>query len=179
MLGDIIEIIAPDGSAMRVPLAGGDDGVADTVEAMTKIVLNAHEREATKQQAWEITRGLPGVAAKLEALFRWFRERIAFCRDPKTVERIQHPELLLFEIMNTGTACVDCDESATLAAALILGAGLKPVFVTVSETAKGNFTHVYAGVRVPDGRVIAFDPQETAAVGEEAPHKRRKVWDIR
>ena len=185
MLGDVIEVHHPDRlEALRLPLAGGDRGVADTVETMRALVRDSHARGMSAGVARRLIAGLRGRVARLHAIFRWMQQHIDFCEDPKGVERIRHPDLILREIGDSMRSradrpCVDCDESAPVAAALLLGAGFRPVFITISEPGDTKFSHVYAGVvAAAPAHVIAFDPQEMAHVGQEPKYGRRAVWPI-
>ncbi len=182
-LGDVLEIHHPDTEqALRIPLAKGDRGVADTIASMRSLVQDANERGNTRATAARIVAGTDSRPARLVALFKWMQRNVDFCKDPKGVERIKHPDLILQEIAASTTggarACVDCDESAPLAAALLLGAGFTPVFITIAEPGGFAFSHVYAGVVTGSGKALAFDPQEMRRVGNEARHGRRKVWLI-
>lgn len=180
MLGDVIEIHHPERpEALRIPLARGDRGVADTIAAMRALVLDSHERGGSSALAARLTAGAGGQVARLEALFRWMQDHIDFCKDPEGVERIRHPDLILQDIISGGRPCVDCDESAPVAAALLLGAEFKPVFITTSEPGASKLSHVYAGIaaRLTE-RSLAFDPQEMQRVGQEPKHGRRIVWPI-
>jgi hypothetical protein len=78
-------------------------------------------------------------------LYHWLRASITFQADPPTTETIRDPADLLAAIVRDGSTSADCDDLATLAAAVIVaGLGQQAAgFAVVSKTVGGNFQHVY------------------------------------
>lgn len=80
----------------------------------------------------------------------WVSERVQFMRDPADVEHIASPWAMLADIQSAYYTVGDCDDMATLVAALGLAVGLSAMFVTVGlDQPNAPFSHVYAALRGP------------------------------
>lgn len=93
---------------------------------------------------------------RLEALFQWARRNLKFVADPPEIEYIARPIVTLW--MGGG----DCDDLATLAAAMLQAAGFQTRFALA--TRNGQTSHVYVEV-LPSARLatsLAFDLTEPA-----------------
>jgi len=106
---------------------------------MRRLVLAA-------QTSWPLRRLVENVCrlladkdylSELVALHYFVCQRVRYQRDPLTVELVKTPEATL----QTGVG--DCDDIATLLAALVLLAGSPARFVTVGFQPRKPFTHVY------------------------------------
>jgi hypothetical protein len=84
---------------------------------------------------------------------------VKFKFDPPGLEQVRHPDQLISEINSAGVACGDCDEVATLGAALLKKLGLSPVFIVVGRKANGQFEHVLYGLRNAKGQFFPIDSQ--------------------
>jgi hypothetical protein len=91
--------------------------------------------------------------SELLGLFYFVCRTVRYMRDPRTVELVKTPEATL------ATRVGDCDDMATLLAALLLLAGFLVRFVTVGFRPDGSFTHVYVEAFEPRRqRWVALDP---------------------
>lgn len=187
MNGLTLHIRGDLGDDLWMALPPGDAGTEQTIDAMREIA-HAYATHAlvrvvagsvrTDAVAIMARHALPRVSlAEYYALFNWFKRRVKFCEDPKSIELIQRPDELIRQVSTEGKACGDCDDASTLGAAILLALGHKPVFITVARG--GNFKHVYWGVRDPVKGLIPLDPQEFDRVGDEADNvSRRRVWEV-
>lgn len=105
--------------------------------------------------------------ARLQALWRWMRNHVAYINDGAAGERVQSPEVTLRERAG------DCDDQATLLAAMILatfdvvetpdGAAWPATFAVCGEVCKqagepaGRWVHVYV-VADCGGQLVPLDP---------------------
>lgn len=89
---------------------------------------------------------------ELRALFTFVRDRIRYTRDPANVELLQTAERTLR--VKQG----DCDDKATLLAAMIESVGIPASleFRVIATRKPGVFTHVYVVARV-GGELIPLD----------------------
>lgn len=92
---------------------------------------------------------------ELGAIFRFVRDRIQFVDDIRGVETLQGPRYTLHVMAG------DCDDRATLLAAMLrsigLNADLRFRVIGVDPRHPGRFSHVYV-VAVISGRELALDP---------------------
>lgn len=182
------------GSVLEIPLAPGDAGTEQTISVMRTM---AHEftksrwvkavaaklRADVYKRVRDLALGVGAQhgliqSAELDALFAWFKERIAFCKDPAGIELVRRPDHQIRAMQGGRQACGDCDDASVLGAALLLVLGYSPVFVTISRD-QGAYAHVYWGIYAGPGTYIAMDPQHFNAPGEEAQDvARRRVWRV-
>lgn len=149
----------------------GDAGTYWTLDAMAALARQASRDPLTIftvgaiLRPSDIMRRPPpsdswGTARQLR---EWLADRFAFLADPvgagvfghpdQDIELVRDPVILLREIQQTAQAHGDCDDAATLAAALTTAAGLPTRFRVVGFVPGGPFTHVYAEARTTHGWV--------------------------
>lgn len=109
--------------------------------------------------------------SQLGALFRFVRDRITFIGDVAGVETLQSPLYTLRVLAG------DCDDRATLLAALARSIGLPAELrfraIAANPNNPGRFSHVYVMARVA-GRDVAMDPTyHENALGFEWPARSR------
>jgi transglutaminase-like putative cysteine protease len=76
--------------------------------------------------------------------------RFRFVPDPKGVELLKSPGVMLNEWRLQGFAKGDCDDAAILSASIALAMGLRVRWVVLGFTPGGPYRHVYA--EACDGR---------------------------
>lgn len=91
----------------------------------------------------------------------WVRDRIRYVGDIEDVETIADP----VSILKIGAG--DCDDKATLLAALLLSIGHTPRFVALAQT-PGQFNHVWVQDLL-DGRWIDLETTEPLPFGKSVP----------
>ncbi len=85
------------------------------------------------------------------AAYYWVCSNVRYMRDPYGVELVQWP------IRTVDTGAGDCDDMATLLAAMCMALGNQCRFALVGFSPGGPPTHVYCEVRTPSGFKV-LDP---------------------
>lgn len=124
-------------------LAPGDRGARQMVRHMSSAALAALRQPLTIQAAAQIVP--PDVPTADQALYlrEWLAAHWFFHKDPAGLELLRTPDFLLQEIQAAGVGRGDCDDAATLAAALGMAAGLEARFVLVAFGDTLPFSHVF------------------------------------
>lgn len=162
--------LALDGTGgVRIPLSIGDTGVIQTLAGMSAVA------RITATRMVQI-RDNRSTAALAHAIWQ-FLSRMHFQRDPDNTELLRSPYDLVNRSLAGEPIWGDCDDRATLGAAMALSAGLRPFFKVIGQRENGPYEHVYMGVADDDESIIWIDPQETDAIGEEVPYARS--WTVR
>lgn len=138
------------------PLAGGDAGTWQTVDAMRRLVYLAAADPVVRAWGVAIVRELQprDYWSQAHAIRGFLRERVQFLDDPVGVELVHAPRKLLDDIEARYWTVGDCDDVATLAAALGAVVGLPSRFVLLAFGAPdAPFAHVFTELwaAVPGG----------------------------
>src|SRR4051812_3152461 len=98
-----------------------------TVATMARLATEGSHSYPIRSLATKIVHGVPSkqVRQELEAIYRWVRDQIRYRYDPLGLEWVQSPARTLIE--RSG----DCDDMATLIAALAGSLGHRWRFLTV------------------------------------------------
>lgn len=145
--------------ALSGPLPSGDRGTTRTLEYMRTMVLAGAKQRVVRETAINIVRGAGALEHKplrqLAALFRFVRDRVMFIGDVAGVETLQSPRYTLH------TMAGDCDDRATLLAALARSIGIPAELrfrvIAANPQFPRSFSHVYVVARLL-GRDIPLDP---------------------
>lgn len=128
--------------------------MTDTLRAMRDLAIEGRKdlevRRLVEQLNANVAQG--DYASELLAIYYWVTQHIRYMRDPDGVELLKSPAQLL------RTRSGDCDDIATLLAAMFMAAG-NPVQFALASFKPGRpvFSHVYVEVVTPHGPVV-FDP---------------------
>lgn len=146
--------------------------VEATLYSMGAVAIHAARQHPVRVLAEAITADARNAGhTPVRHLWDFLRSHITFERDPFDVELVRHPVDIIASIVAQGGAAVDCDDLATLAAALMLAMGVPPrsvAFAVIAREGAGRWEHVhYAFIPpVPGAKPIPYDPQETKAPGK-------------
>ena len=138
----------------------GIGGIRATLAAMRQAALQAHTTMEVRSLAESIVENVApkNYRGELEAIQDWVKTNIRYTRDPMYAEALKTPHALLESRQG------DCDDQATLVAALALSIGFKPRFVAIGTNFYGAFDHVYTEVRL--GTVwLSVETTEPVQVG--------------
>lgn len=141
-------------------ISWGDDGVYETIDAMANLVVASIALPIVIETARAIAGRARGQYAQAVALRTWLKGAWRFVDDPFNVELLVEPATALANAQRTGTVTGDCDEAATLGAALGAAIGLRPTFTVlafVDESGVDRLCHVYAVLLTDDGRAVDLD----------------------
>lgn len=135
-------------------LPDGEAGTWETLGVMAEIAKHYKTHPAIRLLSLDIISDLPGkdFAGEARRIFEWVRENIRYVMDVNEVETIHTPDVLLR--LRQG----DCDDMATLLAAMLESVGHPARFVAVGPM-PGAFEHVYVETRIANAW-IAADPTE-------------------
>jgi transglutaminase-like putative cysteine protease len=123
-------------------LPEGAAGIRATLDAMIEAARQASTTLEIRNLAESIIVAVPSkdYRGELEAIQRWVMAHIRYTRDPITTETLKIPHALLQSPQG------DCDDQATLVAALAMAIGFPARFVAIGTHDAGVFEHVYAEV---------------------------------
>ena len=128
----------------RIPR--GNRGIRRTVRYMRRLAGQALTDPLTVETAAIIV-GPSGEPGEMAYRIREFlQDRVRFIPDPLGQELIRSPRFMLERIQAQGWAPGDCDDVATLGAALGMCVGLPARFVLLSFSPTEPFSHVYAEI---------------------------------
>lgn len=182
-------MIGPPRVIRRTPLGEGDAAAYQVIAEMADLVRRDRSEEVRQLAAAAHAATLGGGPSDdMHAVYRILRgPAYKFKADPIDAETIKTPRRQAREIIERGYAEGDCDDRATLGAAMLRALGLPAYFVLVAERPGVDFHHVYYASSEPsltpprgvDMRVVVpFDPQERVPAGSWARWDRREVFRV-
>jgi transglutaminase-like putative cysteine protease len=133
------------GTIQTTPLLPGDQGTAQTLAAMRRLVNESLTDLKLRTVALQSVEGCGrNLECQYRALRRWLVSHWQFVRDPSGIELIHRPERLLDQIRTQGYALGDCDDAAILGAALGKIVGFPARFVVLGFFGPSRpFSHVF------------------------------------
>ena len=131
----------------------GDTGIRRTVGKMRDLSHEALLSPLVVETAALIVTGARTEEERAYRIRDWLASAVSFQPDPLGVELIRSPIYLLRQIQEQGAAWGDCDDVATLAAALGMAVGLPASFVLLGFDSLGPFSHVYTQLWTQGGWV--------------------------
>ena len=141
-------------------ISTGVEGVRETMALMRSIVRKGKADPAVIVKARSLTAfaGAKDWRAEVAALHRYVRDSIRYVMDPNGVETLSTPARLI-EI-----GAGDCDDKATLLAALLEAVGHPTRFVAIGLSG-GTLDHVYVETKIGD-TWIPLETTEPVEAGE-------------
>lgn len=126
-------------------IASGDAGTVQTLRVMRGFARDAvrNPDQIIRAKVRDLLSGLPPRQwmAEIRALHAFVRDSIRYLRDPVGVELVQTPE----KTLEYGQG--DCDDKATLLAAMLSAAGHPAQFVAIG-LGGGPFSHVLVETQI-------------------------------
>lgn len=151
--------------AQLLALPHGVAGTVATLRAMATLAREYRKAMPVRELALSIVRKVPGhknFSGQAAALYHWVVNNIQYVRDVDTVETLQTP------LKTLEYAQGDCDDQATLMAALLGAVGFPARFVAVNLQHGAPFAHVFAEAMI-DGHWYALDTTERFGPGGRPP----------
>lgn len=135
----------PKNATQLASIPSGIDGVRATLDIMREFAREAvrDPRQLVRQRARSLVAHLPPREwlGQITALHEFVRDQIRYLHDPVGVERVATPEVTLEERQG------DCDDKATLLAALLESIGHPCRFVALAFNGDG-FSHVLVETKI-------------------------------
>lgn len=161
----------------RVP--DGKPGNLMTLDLMKKLAVQSSRDPRVRHVALAILQqantGSQNYVDESLAIGQYVQKFVKYVQDSATAEQVHDPIMLLSQIAE-GRARADCDDQATLTAALLLSIGHQPFFRTVRWTDhRGPYNHVYVTDYTnnwgkPEERVVLDAILKRSPIGTEYPH---------
>jgi transglutaminase-like putative cysteine protease len=115
--------------------------------------------------------------SEILAIRNFVATHVRYVNDPLTTEWVKDPERLADEILAYGRTAADCDEIASLIAAMLRQVGREADIVVVGFGRAGSFSHVFARGKEPKtSKMIVCDP--VAGTDELSMLRRVKTYKI-
>ncbi len=138
----------------------GAAGIRATLKAMARAARDAETELPIRNLAESIIIAVAGknYVGELAAIQNWVKRNIRYTRDPVNAETLKLPLALLESPQG------DCDDQATLVAALVMTIGFPARFVAIGMIDPGVFDHVYTEAKL--GTVwVSVETTEDVPVG--------------
>lgn len=154
--------------ARRSWIPANNRGVMLTLDLMSALARDTSS--VVRAEAASIASGVPPDVFPM-VLREWLSAHVVQEADPFNVELIRSPEWCLAIIQERGHVAGDCDDVATLAAALGRAAGFLVRFVVLAWGE--DYSHVYAEIQAPGPPPIWYelDIHRPPAEGRSEPDR--------
>lgn len=145
-------------------------GIRQSLQYMRRYVEQYKTHPQIRELALSLTRHLPqkDFNAEVDTLFRFVQTRIRYVRDVHEIETIQTP----VKTLEYGQG--DCDDKATLLAALLQSLG-HPTRFHAMGFRPGHVEHVLLEVK-KGTEWVALDATEPQAMGWRPPHIQQSLY---
>lgn len=111
------------------------------------------------------------------AIGQFVKLYVRYVRDPSGIEYLQSPVMMIQQMRTAGGSQGDCDDMATLTAALLLSVGHEPFFraVRYQGNNSSNYNHIYVvdyekNRGGPRRRIVLDTIVKDRPIGYEVPH---------
>ena len=141
-------------------------GAPQTVAVIKKSAGEAQTKPVVRLLAEEVTKHLPSKDTVSEALSYYYLvlNRTRYMRDPRSVELVRAPWVVVNQIMAGHTPGLDCDDMTAFICGLAASSGAECRAVTVAFRnmffkGRRQYSHVFAQIKEPRTRQwITLDP---------------------
>jgi len=161
--------VAAPASSVLLGIPSGVEGVRATLKIMRALVRKHRATLPIREFAMRLTQSLPQKdwAGQVRKLHEFVRDGVRYVKDVNGVETVQTPDYTLR--MRAG----DCDDKATLLAALLESIGHPSQFLAVGPV-PGRFSHVLVETRI-GARWVPLETTAPVSAGwaPRAPSKMR------
>jgi len=151
----------------------------NTLRQMKRLVRAAVADQEFVYFVRQLIAGVPArdEMAQVNQLRAWLATHFQFVRDPRSREDVRDPRFLVSKIVKDWKALGDCDDAATLSAALAAAIGFPARFVAVAFGTDPRFRHVYTIVTARDVNGFAVDREMdvTRTAGRPLPKVTRAI----
>lgn len=153
-----------------IPLSSGLAGIKETLGYMRGFVETYKTHPRIRELALQLTRGISQKAysEEVRALSDFVKNRIRYTRDVNGVETVQTP----LKTLEYGAG--DCDDKATLLAAMLESIGFETRFHAMGFKPR-DITHVLLECEV-NGKWIALETTEPVQMGWLPPGIKQSIY---
>lgn len=159
--------LAPDVPmlATSLPIGNGLGGMLDTVRVMRQLARQGSRSMRVRAAATQVVYMQPerSDVHEVQSIFDYVRDHIRYIRDPLFYEAVATPD----QVLSLGYG--DCDDKATLLAAMLESVGYLSRFVVTGYNDPETPEHVYLQVLIR-GQWIDADPTEHKPLGYAPPN---------
>lgn len=177
----------PLNSPARLDVSAPFRGAPSTVALIKRYALESQSSPDVRLLAEEIVSELQSkdYGSEIKAIYNFIIAHTRYANDPRTVELVKRPTLVIRELASGKVPSLDCDDLVTLLAALYLSLGRRVRIVTMAQSdvfvgGHRQYSHVFLQVQEPFTRVwISVDPvaaEKTRRMLRTA--KAFKVWSL-
>lgn len=172
----------------QTEIPSGDAGTRATLQMMLQLVMAGSMHPDVRDMAIKIMR--PYKLQPSTAIFvlrQWLKVVVPFVRDPVTAEALTDPVAAVHRIEDQGRAPGDCDDVATLVAAMALSVGFRARFCVVGFKGTGPLTgldtrdpflHIWAEVAPPTGTLVWTEMDTTRPMQRIPLDALSRVWIV-
>ena len=154
-------------------------GAPQTVAVIKRAAVEAQTKPVVRLLAEEVTKHLPSKDTVSEALafYNLVLDRTRYMRDPRGVELVRAPWIVVEQIMAGHTPGLDCDDLSALICGLATSTGAECRVVTVAfrnmfYQGRRQYSHVFPQIKEPrTGAWITVDP----VAGDRTKEMRGRV----
>lgn len=141
-------------------------GAPQTIAVIKHAVIDSQKRPIVRELAEEVTKHLPSkdTVSEAQAFYNLVLDRSRYMRDPRSVEYVRAPHVIVEQMMAGHTPGLDCDDQSALICALAAVSGAECRVVTVAfrnmfYQGRRQYSHVFAQIREPrTGQWMTLDP---------------------
>lgn len=136
-------------------IPANNTGTRITVDRMIELIRKRAYDPSVRQAASRIVAGVDGrqTGRQIATIRKWMANNFRFLRDPRGVEMLHDPVVLLRQFKDHGYIQGDCDDAGILAGTLGRSIGLRGRVVTVSFDPTGKpFSHTWTDLSDALGR---------------------------
>lgn len=171
----------------RVESLSGFRGAPATVALIKRYAIEAQRDPAVRMFAEEVVQGLTSKDYVSEILAIYFAVLAStrYANDPRSVELVKKPGLVVRQIRAGARPSLDCDDLVALEAALLLSLGREVRAMTVAFSdqfydGERQYSHVILAAREPRANAwITLDPVAAEETGTMLRRVRAiKIWPI-
>lgn len=120
--------------------ATGVKGIDQTTAAMRGLVKKYAQHEDIRTLAAHLWDAV--------GVYNWVKTHMRYASDPKGIELIRVPTMLLRQMKEQGYCAGDCDDNTVLCCSLLAALGYTPAIIVLGKTPRaegGKFVHVLPG----------------------------------
>jgi len=141
-------------------------GAPQTIAVIKRASIESQSKPVVRALAEEVTKHLPSKDTVSEALafYNLVLDRTRYMRDPRSVEYVRAPWVIVEQMMAGHTPALDCDDMVSLICGLAAVSGAECRAVTVAFRnmffqGQRQYSHVFAQIKEPrTGQWMTLDP---------------------